>query len=125
MTIEIEEATITERADGIVYVHFKEGTEITVELQGKMLDIYSEICSEKKKPFLFSASEYVSIGKEARDNSIVLEALYPGLASAVVAPSIAYKLIANFYLLVNKPKSPYKVFSDEDSAVEWLSTFIK
>lgn len=124
MEIEIEEAIVTEREDGIIHVHFKEGTEITVELQGRMLDIYNEICGNIKKPFLYTASEYVSIGKEARDNSIVMEALYPGSASAVVAPSIAYKLVANFYLLVNKPKSPYKVFNDEYAAVEWLKRFI-
>lgn len=124
MEIEIEEAIIKEREDGIIHVHFKEGVEITVELQGRMLDIYNEICGDIKKPFLFTASDYVSIGKEARDNSIVMEALYPASASAVVAPSVAYKLIANFYLLVNKPKSPYKVFNDEHNAVEWLKEFM-
>lgn len=124
METEIEEALITEREDGIVHVHFKEGVEITVELQGRMLDIYNEMCGDIKKPFLYTASEYVTIGKEARDNSIVMEALYPGSASAVIATSVAYKLVANFYLLVNKPKSPYKVFNDEENAIEWLRTFL-
>ncbi len=124
MTIEIDEATITERKDGIVNVHFKERVEITIELQGKLYDIYNEICGDDKKPFLFTASNYVSINKETREHSIIMEALYPGLASAVVAPSIAYKLIANFYLLINKPKSPYKVFNEEEEAIEWLKTFL-
>ncbi len=121
---EIEEAVITERKDGIVHVHFKEGTEITVKLQGKLLDIYNDICGDEHKPFLFTASEYVTIGKEARDNSIIMEAMYPGSASAVIANSIAYRLIANFYLTVNKPKSAYRVFGDEGKAIEWLKTFM-
>lgn len=124
MTIEIEEAIITEREDGILHVHFKEGVEVNVELQGRMYDIYNEICGEVKKPFLFTGEDFISVTKEARDNAIVMEALFPGLASAVVAPSIAYKLMANFYLLVNKPKTPYKVFNHKEEAIEWLRTFL-
>jgi hypothetical protein len=123
MTIETQEATITLREDGIVHVHFNEGVEVTVQVQGKMYDIYNEICGNDHKPFLFTADEYVSVTKEARDNAIIMEAMYPGIATAVIAPSAAYKLLANFYLLVNKPKSPYKVFNNEEEAVKWLKMY--
>jgi hypothetical protein len=124
MMIEIEEAIVSLREDGIVHVHFKEFVEITVELQGRMYDIYNEICGHDHKPFLFTADEFVSVTKEARNNSIIMEGLYPGSASAVLVTSIAYKLIANFYLIVNKPKSPYRVFNNEEDAVEWLKTYL-
>lgn len=124
MEIEIEEVIVREREDGIIHVHFKEGIEITVELQGRMYDIYSEICGDSKRPFMFTAAEFVTYTKEARDNALIMEGLYTGIATAVVAPTLAYKLIANFYLMVNKPKKPYKVFSDEETAIEWLKTFL-
>ncbi len=124
MVVEIEEAIVSLREDGIVHVHFKKYVEITVELQGRMYDIYNEICGNGHKPFLFTADEFFSITKEARDNAIIMEGLYPGSASAVLATSLAYKLVANFYLIVNKPKSPYKVFNNEEDAVEWLKTYL-
>jgi hypothetical protein len=124
MTIEIEEATISLKENGVVHVHFKERVEITCELQGRMYDIYNEICENDKKPFLFTASEYVTINKEARENSIIMEAMYPGSASAVVAHSIAYKLVANFFLIINKPKSPFRVFNDDVEAQAWLMSYL-
>lgn len=125
LTSEIEEAIITERKDGIIHIHIKRGMEINVDLQNKILDVYKTICRNDKKAFLFTASNYVTITKEARENSILLEALYPCIAIAVVANSTAYKLSANFYQLVNKPKSLFEIFNDKENAIEWLKTTMK
>ena len=122
---EIDEAVITERIDGIVHIHIKSDIEINVELQKKILDLYKKICGNEKKAFLFTASKQVTITKEARENFILLEAVYPCIAIAVVANSTAYKLSANFYQLVNKPKSLFEIFNDKESALDWLKTTMK
>lgn len=122
--IEIKEAIITDRDDGIIHVHFKEGTEINVELQSKLFEIYNKICAGEKKAFMFSASEYVTVTKDARENAVKMAENIPALANAVIAHSIAYKLIANFYFIVNKPTRPFRIFNDEEKAVEWLRTFM-
>lgn len=123
--IETDDAIFTEIRDGIVHVHFKEGLEITVEVQGRLFDVYNEICEGEKKPFLFTASEHVSVTKSARENAIVMQGLFPGLASAVLVQSLGYKIIANFYLKVNKPTTPYQVFSKEEEAIKWLQGFLQ
>jgi hypothetical protein len=121
---EIEEAILTKRKDGIIQIHFKEGIEINVELQEKMRRIYKKDFQNNKKAFLLTGSDYVSINKEARDNSIIKEARFSRIPTAIVAHSVAYKLQANFYLQANKPKSPCKVFNDKENAIEWLKTLI-
>lgn len=121
---EIEEAILTKRMDGIIQIHFKEGVEINIELQAKMRRIYKEHFGNTKKAFLLTGDEFVSINKEARENSIMKEARISRIPTAIVAHSVAYKLVANFYLLSNKPKSPCKVFNDKENAIEWLKTFI-
>lgn len=123
-TIETDEAIVHLRADGILHITFKEETEIDVALQDKMILIYRELCGDKKRPFLYSGIGDVSITKEGREYSSQLEDVFPAIAAAVIADNIAYKLIANFYLKINKPKTPYKVFNDISSAEEWLKTFI-
>ncbi|MBA3682685.1 MAG: hypothetical protein H0W73_16215 [Bacteroidetes bacterium] len=121
--IELPEAIIHCRADGIIHIRFKEKTEVDIALQNKLLKIYLEICTDGKRPFIFSALNDVVFTKEARENSIKMEPLYPGYATALVADSVAYRLIANFYLKINKPKTPNKIFKDVPSAVEWLNGF--
>src|SRR5688572_23233064 len=121
---QIKEASISLRTDGIVHVHYNEGVEINPELQLRLMEIFRELCGSTKRPFLFSAMEYVTVTKEGRANAIAMEPIFPGVASAVVAHNTAYRLIANFYLQVNKPKTPYKVFSTQEKAIEWLHTFM-
>jgi hypothetical protein len=123
-TIETDQAIVHLRSDGILHITFKEETEIDVALQDQMILIYRELCGDKKRPFLYSGIGDVSITKEGREYSRQLEDVFPASAAAVIADNIAYKLIANFYLKVNKPKTPYKVFNDISSAEEWLKTFI-
>ncbi len=123
--IEIDEAIVRLRSDGIVHVHYREHTEITVDLQIKLYDIFVQMCGDAKRPFLFTAEDYVTVGKEARDNAIKMEDRYVGAITAVVANSIAYKLIANFYAKVNKPKTPFKVFNTESAAIKWLKNHFK
>ena len=123
-TVELDEVLIHSRKDGIIQVIFKEGNELGVNLQDRMLIVYLQLFGNTKWPFLFNAFNDVVITKEARDHSAELEKTYPGIASAVIADNLAYKIIANFYLKVNKPKTPYKVFNDFASAEIWLKTFL-
>jgi hypothetical protein len=122
--IENDFAIVHSRTDGIVHITFKEGTEIDIDLQDKMLKVYIEICAGKKRPFLYSGIGEVSITKEGREYSKQLEDDFPATATAIIADNLAYRIIANFYLKVNKPKTPYKVFNDIDSAEVWLKTFL-
>ena len=118
--IENEKVLVQLRSDGIVHVIFKENVTIDIETQVGSLKLYNEICNGKKSKFLFTAYGGVSITKEARDNATKIEYLSPVGKSAVVADSLPYRIIANFYLKVNRPKNPYKVFGTEKEAVQWL-----
>jgi hypothetical protein len=122
--IDLEEANISLRSDGIVYVFFKENCVLDVKLQHKMLGSYNEVTGSKMTPFLFMADKGVTLTKEARDNAIIVEEITPCSASAVVVTNLAYKLIANFYMQFNKPLRPYKVFSNKGEAVEWLKKYM-
>lgn len=121
--IKIPEATIRLRTDGIVHVTFSSHITLDVPLQLRMLELYKQLTGDKKLPFIFSAYEGVIVTKEARDNAIILEDEAPVSAVAIIADNLAYRIIANFYLKVNKPKNPYRVFKKLDEAVEWLGTF--
>ena len=69
MKVDIVEACVILREDGIVHVHYKDETEINVELQGRLTEIYNKICGDSKKPVLFTTGEHVTITKEAPNYS--------------------------------------------------------
>lgn len=122
--IEIDEAIIGLRKDGIGHVYFKPGMELTIAIQYKLLDCYNEITGGIKTPFIFEAGEYVNVTSEARDNATHLEAIAPLSATVVVVNNLAYKLIADFYYKFNRPKQPYKVVSSFNDGIAWLKTEI-
>jgi hypothetical protein len=44
-------------------------------------------------------------------------------AIAIVARSLAAKLLSNFFIRFNKPYTPTRVFTDEAAALDWLKGF--
>lgn len=123
--MDLPEVIIRLREDSIVHVTFKEGITIDVPMQMRLLDSYNEICAGKKLPFLFEAMNHVTIIKEAKENAIKIEHLSPICASAVFVTSLAYRLIAEFYIKIHKPKNPFKIFKTREAAIEWLKQFAK
>ncbi len=45
------------------------------------------------------------------------------IADAIVVNGISQRIMANLYLRFNKPKTPTKIFADEESAAFWLMSF--
>jgi len=120
-TIETEEAIVGKRKDGIIHVYYRPYTEINVELQYKMLDIFNEITQKQKSFFIFEADEFCSVTKEARDNAIKMEDQTPIQATVIMVRNLAQKLIADFYYKINRPKQPYKVVWQFEKGVTWLN----
>ena len=120
--IKIEEATVKLRSDGIVHVYYHKNTLLDVKLQKKMLVIFNEITGIKKSSFIFEADEGLVLTKEARDNAITMEDKTPVIATAVVADNLAYRIVANFYIKVNKPKGAYRIVSSVEEGAKWLKS---
>ena len=120
--IKFPEATLSLREDGIVHVFYHDDTVLDIPLQLKMAEAFNEIADGKPSLFIFEAGENVQITKEARNNALKLEDSTPILASAVIAHNLAYRMIANFFLKVQKPKGKYYVVANIDEAVKWLKS---
>lgn len=118
--VEDPEFIIGLRDDGLMHMYYKSGTVIDVNIQNRVRDAAFSLSGNKKMPCLFEAGEYVTLTKEARANAIDSEESFPACASAVIVQHLAYKMIADFYYKINKPKQPFKVFRNIEEAIEWL-----
>jgi hypothetical protein len=118
--VDLPEARIALRSDGLYHVHFKRHVVYDIPLQMRMRKIYEELTGGKRSKFIFSAEEGLVFTREARDNAEQVNANSPILCYALVVNSLAYKLIANFYLKVVKPKGLFKMVSSIREAARWL-----
>ena len=116
---EIPEARISLRSDGIVHVHFSKDTTFDLELQGRMRGIYEKMLGGRKAKFIFSADEGFTLTKEVRERAD-LQQNSPVLCYALVVNNLAYKITADFYIRVVKPKGNYKLVTSLPDAVKWL-----
>jgi len=80
------------------------------ELRGKRVAV---ILDARKTP-LISYPE--SVLKYAADN----EHSHKEAAYAILIDGVGQKLMAGFYLNLNKPKTPTRVFTDMEEALSWL-----
>ena len=119
-TIALPFAEITKDENGIIRVHYLEGSSIDIPQKKQLFRAYSDITGGERSLFVFKAQNHVNFSKEAKEYSVRVELKQPFLAVAVVAHNLAYQLIADFYFKFYKPKVAYKVFKSEDKAVEWL-----
>jgi len=71
---------------------------------------------------LFDANSNGTISFEAREEFAQSK---KRIAAAIVTKSLANKLLGNFFVNFHKPKSPSRMFSEEQEALEWLREQIK
>lgn len=107
-------------------MHFdiKPVDEFTREDVNDVLDVVAEIGEGRSFPNLVTIETFVEISKEAKILSASDEGNRYTLADAFVLKSISLKLFGNFYLTINKPVKPTRLFTDPDSAIKWLKTFM-
>ncbi len=105
---------------GIIHVQYLEGQTIDVKEKIEEKRALQEITKGEKYPILISFGHFVTITKEAKEYSILIEPEQPFLAVAILVENLAYQLMADFYFKFYKPTTEYKVFKSEEKAIEWL-----
>lgn len=110
---------------GVVRQVYKKDAVVEGEHIYENVRAFRKITNDLRLPFLFTPEENVTITKEAREFGSADETKSPVKAVAIMAPNMAYRLLADFYMRFHKPRLPYKVFTkNEDDAIAWLLQFV-
>ena len=113
-------AEIKIREDGIMHVHIKNELDVKFE---QTQDVYREtqkLLGGKKYATLFTMTRLVTPDEQSRKFMASRERHSKVIADAFVIKSLPQRLIGNFYLRINKPPSPTKMFVTEEEALKWL-----
>jgi hypothetical protein len=123
--IELTNAEVKLRPDGILHIHLKEGCEITIEDAQQVLKAMAKLGGGKKLPVLIDAGEFVQVDQDVQEFSASKEGNIYTLADAIAYYSLGQKLLAHFYIKLNNPVVPTRTFDKKSEAITWLKSFIK
>ncbi len=111
------------REDGILHVEFYEGIEFELEECKELVKKEGILTNGRKAPALHVIGRYAEFSEEVKHYSAD-EGTKFTCAEAYVITSLAHRLIGNFYLKINKPKVPTKIFTDKEKAIDWLRGYL-
>ncbi len=104
----------------IIYFEYKDGTELGFPEIRELI-----ACSEKisgYKPYLTFSDVRIDINITNEGKRILEDPrnmpLFRG--TAVLVKNELYKFAANFLSMYNKPKYPFRAFTSEKKAIDWL-----
>ena len=79
--------------------------------------------NKEKTRVLIDMGDVTEISKQARDYFANERTASVQRATALLIRSPVSRVIGNFFMGLNKPISPTRLFTDPQKAIEWLHTF--
>ncbi len=98
----------------------------TVELAKENVDAQERLrdsMNKAKTRVLIDMTSVTEISKEARDYFANERTASIQRATALLIGSPVSRVIGNFFMGLNKPVSPTRLFTDPHKAIQWLHTF--
>lgn len=81
------------------------------------------LCNGKTYPFFADVTKVKSIDKEARDEFSHGSGIELMSACALLINSPLNRILGNFFMSVNRPNVPTRLFTSSTEALEWLKKF--
>lgn len=107
--------------DGIARTKVKPGSEVKLEHAQENSVVVNSFYVDRKYPLLIDARGIRSITRDARNFFTTNGRRTNTLGFGIIIDSSVSKVIGNFFLGINKPAVPTKLFLDESNAVDWLN----
>ncbi len=117
--IELDKLTIELIAENIVLISLKDHAYIEVEdiLEAKNHNL--KLTNGKEYAIILDTGDFTDVSQEARGAMASNKVEENRIATALIIDKFAQKLIGNFFLRVNKPKVPTKIFSKKEEGISW------
>ncbi|MEM6522359.1 MAG: hypothetical protein AAGF85_10895 [Bacteroidota bacterium] len=96
---------------------------LNAEIANICIEDRFKYCEYEPYPVLADIRQVKSFTKEARD-LLATKGTDLLSAAAILVKSPVQRMITNFYIEVNKPKKPTRMFTDEKKALKWLSKYV-
>ncbi len=97
-------------------------THVELDMIKEMIQVSTMLCNSIGQPHgsVTILPKGVTISKEAREFGSTDEANANVFGSAVVMNSLPHRILGNFFMNVQKPKKPFRLFLTKEEAIAWL-----
>jgi hypothetical protein len=109
--------------DNILFGTYKKGLKINLEIAKKIVDARLAFTKGRDMRAVIYNQGVISMDKSARDFLASPEGTKGLSAAAMMLDSAFSSFLGNFYLSVNKPPMPVRIFTSTEAAVKWLKRF--
>ncbi len=106
-----------------VTITFKSNVMIDGEAMWQIKEVIWELLDKKRHRTLIKADGFPHFTKDAREVSASAEYTKDVIAAVFVTDLLPYRLLGNFFIKMNKPPIPMKIFSEVAEAQKWLAKF--
>ena len=117
-----DKVKITFKKDKILHIHYLTN-DLTLQNSKDVLAFTRLHSPWKICPVLLSGGDFINQSKEGRDYNSSYEVIQYCSAIGFLSDSLSKRLVANFFVSMNKDKIPMRFFPNEQDAFEWLSQF--
>ena len=112
------------RSDGILCYRATPGMTLTLEIAKRLLEDGLTL-TEEARPCLVLMQDVARVERRARDFFSSDQYLTLASQTALVVGSPISRVIGNFFVGLNRPKYPLRIFDDPRKAIEWLRGFLR
>lgn len=120
---ETHDAKIWLRKDGVIHISTFPHVETNLDDAIDTINFISNICKKTKKkkhPVIVDIRQVKNLTRDARNYFSGEEAHKYVTALAILVGSPVSRILGNFFMGMNKPLYPVKLFTDEEKAIKWL-----
>ena len=122
--IELKKLTIELIGSNIVLIRIKDHSSIEENDIIEAKEHNLKLTEGKAYAIVLETGDFTDISQEARAAMASEKMEANRKATALVITKFAQKLIGNFYLRVNKPSVPTRMFSEKEKAMTWAKEIL-
>ena len=120
--ISLPKVKFKRHSDDIILMEFLDDTTLEIEDIEDLQKAHIAIMGTKPCKVLSIISPTFSVTKEAREHGHSEEAHKYVKASAIVLSTMAHRILGNFYIKIQRPARPTKMFNNVENALTWLES---
>lgn len=110
--------------DGILHTVNRPGSCFDLEAAQENLYAARRFLNGRKVPVAVDLRGTLSMSRPARQYYASEEGAFDTLATALIVDSPVERIIGNFFIGLQRPRAPVKLFDVKDEAVKWLKGFL-
>ena len=111
------------KEDGILRGECFEGAEENLEDAKEQIVVQRKMIDDRPLPFLMDIRRVKSLSREARAYFAGAESAEVFRATALLVSSPLSRAVGNFFLGLNRPQMPTRLFTNDEDAMAWLRSF--